>query len=129
MALSGTSTPIRCRYLVSRMSCMISLSKLTSKLPVSGWRTMSVACSPALESSMDLRHARSHSVSNATSAFATVLYVFTVRLLSLVRMIISLAANLRMGSSMRRSSCRDHMMSPATGGALRGNAGACLCFS
>ena len=36
---------------------------------------------------------------------------------------------MRMGISMRRSSCRAHMMLPATGGASRGSGGACLCRS
>ena len=65
---------------------------------------MSVACRPAFEVSMLLVHACSQSVSNATSALATVLYVFTTRLLSLLRMMASFWLNLRMGSSIRRSS-------------------------
>lgn len=63
------------------------------------------------------------------SARATRLYVLTMRLLSFVAMMVLFAANFFIGSSIRRSSCRDHMMFPATGGALRASGGPFLCFS
>ena len=42
---------------------------------------------------------------------------------------VACTTHVRMGTSMRRSSCRAHMMLPATGGASRGSGGACLCRS
>lgn len=52
-----------------------------------------------------------------------------MRLNSLVAVMAGLAANRRIGSSMRRSSWRDQAMLPATGGALRASGGAVLYFS
>ena len=126
---SGTSTPMRRRHLVSRMSCMISRSKLTYSLPFDGWRMISVACSPALLASIDLVHAMCHSVSNSTIVRAIRLYVFTIFLLSFVVIRFWFAWNLPIGSSIRRISWRDHRMFPETGGALRTCGGACFCFS
>jgi len=125
---SGTSTPMACRQRVSRSSCATSRSKLTTSSP-SVVRASSVDDSPARAPSTDLTHARCHSASNSTSAAATRLYVFTMRLASLVAMMVELVANLRIGSSMRRSSWRAQAMLPATGGALRASGGACLFFS
>ena len=129
LAGSGTSTPMASKQRVSRSSWATSRSKLTRRAPVSGCRTSSVAFSPCRAASTDLTQARCQRASNSTSAAATRLYVFTMRLYSLVATIAGLAANLRIGSSMRRSSWRDQAMLPATGGALRARGGECLCFS
>ena len=108
---------------------MMSLSKLTSNFPWPGCRTMSVARKPALLFSTPFIHAWCHIVSYVMSACATRLYILTMRFAPGANMMSSFLANARMGSSIRRSSCRAHMMSPATGGAFRAFGGLCFCFS
>ena len=90
---------------------------------------ISVACSPAFDASIDLVHARCHSVSNSMMVRAIRLYVLTIFFDSLLVITFWFAANLSIGSSMRRISWRDHMMLPATGGALRTTGGLPFCFS
>ena len=62
---------------------------------------------------LTLSQAACHSASNSTSALATRLYSRMTRLLSLLAMSARFLAKRCMGTSMRRSSWRAHMMLPA----------------
>ena len=67
--------------------------------------------------------------SRATSVRASLLYILMMRRAPSPSSTFWFASNCFIGSSMRLSRWRDHVMLPATGGKLRGTGGSCFCFS